>query len=81
MWHGSPRAAFPRLAILDLSGNPLCDVNEYRAYTIYQLRKLKVLDGVGIEQTEQLSAKERFAGRLTPEGLVERLGGGHEELR
>ena len=64
----------PKLIILDLSGNPLCEAEDYRSYTVYQLRKLKVLDGVGIEQTEQLSAKERFAGRLTPEGLVERLG-------
>ena len=64
----------PKLIILDLSGNPLCEADDYRSYTVYQLRNLKVLDGVGIEQTELLSAKERFAGRLTTEGLVERLG-------
>jgi len=64
----------PKLIILDLAGNPLCEVDEYRSYTIYQLRKLKVLDGVGIESTEQSVAKERFAGRLTVEVLVEKLG-------
>jgi len=64
----------PKLIILDLSGNPLCETDEYRQYTVYQLRKLKVLDGVGIESNEQLSAKERFAGRLTADALLERLG-------
>ena len=67
-------AANTSIEVLDLSGNPLCEAEDYRSYTVYQLRKLKVLDGVGIEQTEQLHAKERFAGRLTVEGLVERLG-------
>ena len=64
----------PKLIILDLSGNPLCEAEDYRSYTISQLRRLKVRDRVGIEQTDQLHAKERFAGRLTAEGLVERLG-------
>ena len=34
----------------------------------------QVLDGVGIETMEQSSAKERYAGRLTPDALVDRLG-------
>ena len=32
----------PKLIILDLSGNPLCETADYRAYTVFQLRKLKV---------------------------------------
>ena len=64
----------PKLIILDLLGNPLCESEDYRSYTVYQLRKLKVLDGVGIEANEQQHAKERFAGRLTPDALIERLG-------
>lgn len=64
----------PKLIILDLSGNPLCEASDYRSYTIYQVRKLKVLDGVGIESAEQSSAREKFAGRLTTEHLVEKLG-------
>ena len=56
----------PKLIILDLSGNPLCDGADYRNYTIYQLRKLKVLDGVGIESGEQ---KEKCAtGRVSDTG-------------
>jgi len=66
--------SLPKLIILDLSGNALCQANEYRPYAIYHLRRLKVLDGVGIESTEQNSAKEKYAGRLTPDALVERLG-------
>ena len=39
----------PKLIILDLSGNALCEADDYRSYTVYQLRKLKVLDRMGIE--------------------------------
>jgi len=66
--------ALPKLIILDLSGNPLCETPDYRAYTVFQLRRLKVLDGVGIEMGEQTLAKEKYAGKLTPEALLERLG-------
>lgn len=31
-----------KLIILDLSGNPVCADAEYRAYTLFSLRKLKV---------------------------------------
>ncbi|GMH33137.1 hypothetical protein BSKO_00971 [Bryopsis sp. KO-2023] len=64
----------PKLIILDLLGNPVCRETEYRLYTIYHLRKLKVLDGQRIESAEQASAKSQYAGRLTLEFLEERLG-------
>eukprot|EP00959_Pyramimonas_sp_CCMP1952_P177809 3716235-Pyramimonas_sp.AAC.1 len=32
----------PKLIILDLLGNPLCQSQDYRLYVIYHLRKLKV---------------------------------------
>ena len=35
---------------------------------------LQVLDGIGIETGEQNSAKEKYAGKLTAEALLERLG-------
>ena len=38
-----------KLIILDLSGNALCDAAEYRSYTVFHLRRLKVLGGAGIE--------------------------------
>ena len=32
-----------KLIILDLSGNPMCKDKDYRLYSIYHLKKLKVL--------------------------------------
>lgn len=64
-----------RLIILDISGNNLSRDSNYRIYCIFHLRKLKVLDGVSIEQQEHSDAKETFAGRLTEEILESRLGG------
>merc|ERR1740117_2715912 len=63
----------PKLIILDLSGNTLCTANDYRHYTVYHVRKLKVLDGVGVEMAEQEAAKEKYDGKLTIEFVVERV--------
>ena len=38
-----------RLIILDISGNNLSRDSNYRIYCIFHLRKLKVLDGISIE--------------------------------
>jgi Leucine-rich repeat (LRR) protein len=46
-----------------------------REFTIFHLKKLKVLDGVGIEPSETRSAKAMYAGRLTEEILEQRLRG------
>lgn len=35
---------FPRLTCLNLSGNPLCDDNEYESLVIAHLPRLKFLD-------------------------------------
>lgn len=64
----------PKLIILDLSGNPLCSHATYRLYTVYHLRRLKVLDGVGVDSAEQASAKDKYSGRLTAEFLEEKIG-------
>ena len=64
----------PKLIILDLSGNPLCAHATYRLYTVYHLRRLKVLDGVGVDSAEQSAARERYSGRLTAEFLEEKIG-------
>eukprot|EP00854_Cymbomonas_tetramitiformis_P014094 gene14094-16667_t len=64
----------PKLIILDLLGNPLCQCQDYRLYVVYHLRKLKVLDGMGIEATEQAAAKSKYAGKLTLDFLEERVG-------
>ena len=67
--------SLPRLIILDISGNYLCRESNYRIYCIFHIKKLKVLDGLSIEHTEHIEAKDTFAGRLTEEILESRLGG------
>uniref|UniRef100_A0A7S4J9U1 U2A'/phosphoprotein 32 family A C-terminal domain-containing protein n=1 Tax=Guillardia theta TaxID=55529 RepID=A0A7S4J9U1_GUITH len=64
----------PKLIIFDLSGNPVATRGDYRLYTIFHLKKLKVLDGLGVESGEQSSANETYSGRLSEEFLVDRLG-------
>ena len=36
--------ALPKLIIVDLAGNPVCAQPEYRLYTLFCLKRLKVLD-------------------------------------
>jgi Leucine-rich repeat (LRR) protein len=43
----------PKLIILDLSGNPFSRDPNYRNYTLFVMVKLKVLDGISIEPSEQ----------------------------
>jgi len=43
-------------------------------YTIFYLKKLKVLDGVPVDSAEQLKARDKYAGRITDEWLEEHLG-------
>lgn len=42
----------PKLIILDISGNPMCRETYYRIYAVFHLKKLKVLDGLSIENSE-----------------------------
>lgn len=64
----------PKLIICDLSDNPLCEEEDYRHYVIYHLRKLKVLDGLGIEAAETQVAKSKYAGKLTFDLLEDKTG-------
>ena len=65
----------PRLIILDVSGNPFCNVEStYRLFIIYMVKKLKVLDGVGVSQGEAANAKEKYCGKLTRENVAEKAG-------
>jgi Leucine-rich repeat (LRR) protein len=64
----------PRLIILDLSGNPCCEIEDYRSVVLYLGRRLKVLDGRTVEAAEQGAARAKYAGRLTTDFLVEQLG-------
>ncbi|TYZ63056.1 hypothetical protein PybrP1_006872 [[Pythium] brassicae (nom. inval.)] len=54
--------SLPKLTILDLSGNEVTRLPEYRLYTIYYLRRVKVLDGVSISLQDQSDAKQKFSG-------------------
>ena len=64
----------PKLIILDLSGNPLCSAVDYRLYTLFRMRRLKVLDGSSVQIEEFTQAREKFSGKLTREILSSRLG-------
>ena len=64
----------PKLIICDFSGNPMCTSHNYRLFSIYYLRRLKVLDGVAVDGEEQSSAKDVYSGRLTLELLEEKIG-------
>ena len=64
----------PKLIIVDLSGNRLCRHESYRLYCVYYLRKLKVLDGIGVDINEQQKAREKYSGKLTAEFLAEKIG-------
>ncbi|EFJ09698.1 flagellar associated protein 234 [Selaginella moellendorffii] len=64
----------PKLMVVDLSGNALCQCSEYRTYSIYSMKKLKVLDGRIVTSSEVAQAREKHIGRLTRESLEERLG-------
>ena len=69
----------PKLIVLDALGNPMCDAGEgsdagaYREYVVYHLRRVKVLDGVGVEAAELSRAKGKYSGLITREFLEEKL--------
>ena len=65
----------PKLIILDVSGNPMCSDPGFRPFALFHLRKLKVLDGGNVDPSEQVAARDQYAGRLTEEMLDSRLGG------
>lgn len=64
----------PKLIVLDLAGSELCQATDYRLYTIFHLRKIKVLDGIPITQAEHQAAEDKFSGKITIEHLEDRLG-------
>ncbi|GMI15843.1 hypothetical protein TrVE_jg5650 [Triparma verrucosa] len=65
----------PRLIILDVSGNPFENVYEiYRLFIIYRIKKLKVLDGCGVTQSELVQSKNKYCGKLTRETIVDKVG-------
>eukprot|EP00357_Protocruzia_adherens_P035404 CAMPEP_0115042846 /NCGR_PEP_ID=MMETSP0216-20121206/46512_1 /TAXON_ID=223996 /ORGANISM="Protocruzia adherens, Strain Boccale" /LENGTH=125 /DNA_ID=CAMNT_0002425045 /DNA_START=182 /DNA_END=555 /DNA_ORIENTATION=+ len=63
------------MIILDLSGNPMFKEPQARLYTIFQLKRIKVLNGVSVDQGEVVNAKDAFLGKLTDEVLYDKLNG------
>jgi Leucine-rich repeat (LRR) protein len=71
--------ALPKLTILDLSGNDIARLPDYRLYTVYYLRRVKVLDGVSVSPQDQSEAKHKYSGKLTLEFIAEKCGGSNFE--
>lgn len=66
--------ALPKLTILDLAGNEVTRLSDYRVYTVYYLRRAKVLDGITITAQDQSAAKQKYSGKLTLELIIEKCG-------
>ena len=64
----------PKLIIMDSSGNSICNSVDYRPYTLFRMRRLKVLDGSSVQIEEVAHAREKFSGKLSQEVLSTRLG-------
>jgi hypothetical protein len=67
--------SLPKLTILDMTGNEVTRMPEYRLYVVYYLRRVKVLDGVSVSSQDQSDAKQKYSGKLSMEFLVEKCGG------
>ncbi|KAJ3337839.1 hypothetical protein HDU91_001371, partial [Kappamyces sp. JEL0680] len=69
-----PLKELPRLIILDLTGNPVCKLPNFRLFTIFHLNRLKILNGNGVTVKDQNQAREMYMGKLTVELLGEKIG-------
>ncbi|KAI8896203.1 hypothetical protein BC833DRAFT_598395 [Globomyces pollinis-pini] len=69
-----PLKELPRLIILDLTGNAVCKLPNFRLFTIFHLNRLKILNGAGITSKDQAQAKDMYMGKLTIELLGEKIG-------
>lgn len=66
--------SLPKLTILDLTENEICRLPDYRVYTVYHLRRVKVLDGATVSPQDQSTAKQKYSGKLTLEFVMEKCG-------
>ncbi|CBH17468.1 hypothetical protein, conserved [Trypanosoma brucei gambiense DAL972] len=72
--------SLPKLVSMDAAGN-LCaerenaeKLTEYRDCLLYNMPKLKVLDGLPVAEADQQRARDVFAGRVSADLLIERVG-------
>ncbi|ORY40328.1 L domain-like protein [Neocallimastix californiae] len=63
-----------RFIILDLTGNSICSIKNYRLFIIFHLSKLKVLDGVANTLKEYSDSREIYLGLLTSDILLQHIG-------
>lgn len=59
---------------LDLTGNEVCNTNDFRITLINYLPRIKILNRIPIDKNELVSAKEFFEGRITNELLESKIG-------
>ncbi|ORX41716.1 L domain-like protein [Piromyces finnis] len=63
-----------KFIILDLTGNSICSIQNYRLFIIYHLSKLKVLDGIACTLKEYSDSREIYLGLLTTDILYQHVG-------
>lgn len=71
-----PPKALKQLEILSLVGNPLCQREDYRLFVLFHVDQIKVLDGVGVTESELDAASRRFEGKLSLD-LMAHVAGAH----
>lgn len=69
----------PKLMVVNFCGNAFCEDRDYRLYTVYSIRKLKVLDSVNVNSQELTEARNKYTGRLQKETVEEIVGHKHYE--
>jgi Leucine-rich repeat (LRR) protein len=62
-----------KFIILDLTGNSICSIKNYRLFIIYHLTKLKVLDGVANTLKDYSDSRDIYLGLLTTDILLQRF--------
>lgn len=63
------------IAILDLKGNDICNtINNYRYYTIFCMKSLRMLDGKSVTNKEIEESLSMYGGRLHFDYLVNKIG-------
>ena len=61
------------LISLDLFGNQVCAMTNYRSSVIYHLQHVKILDSLPVENAEANMARDYFGGKLSEDFVLDRL--------
>ena len=63
-----------QLAVFDLTGNEVTQMDHYRHYSIFCINSLKILDGCNITDQEKQEAKSLYQGKLHKDFLISKIG-------